>query len=400
MISVKRRVVVPLVGVILLSIILMGIFGGDPRAPRFVPVQMQPSGPYRAMYYNWGDDWGPGQDGKMWLWTVPVATNGHIQHYLYDFKSGRVAGELLNAVPMYANADQTKLLCNGFSGSATLKWKIYRWLEKFPVGRRFSGRMNLEEPFWILDLRNNSAVRIGTVFISGSRPFVHFVPSPGFRFGYDDEMPRWNGGEYVLCDLESQQLRRIKIAGTPLGWWDEQNILFLDSHDGFGLLDIRTSATTNFLTRTAISNCLQQLNLPSDAATLRPMSHWNGHDYDVLFTKSTGKSFLLKLERADLSLKLLSRDFEFNSRAHLNKDCTFYVYDGEGPQPGKGGNGGVYLKNLTNNTMVTLVEPDNGGQYSLARFWDGGVIYWRKKHLWRIDLDGSNNVPLIPGSPK
>jgi hypothetical protein len=92
----------------------------------------------------------------------------------------------------------------------------------------------------------------------------------------------------------------------------------------------------------------------------------------------------------------LYRDFELNPRGRLDNDCTHFVYDGEGPQPGKGGNGGVYLKNLTNNTIVTPVEPDNGGQYSLARFYDGAVIYWRKKLLWRVDFTGSNNAPLLP----
>jgi tetratricopeptide (TPR) repeat protein len=43
---------------------------------------------------------------------------------------------------------------------------------------------------------------------------------------------------------------------------------------------------------------------------------------------------------------------------------------------------------------------DLGHLYSLVRFCDGGVIYWRKKHLWRIDLNGSNNAPLIPESAK
>jgi hypothetical protein len=116
--------------------------------------------------------------------------------------------------------------------------------------------------------------------------------------------------------------------------------------------------------------------------------------------KNWGQAFLVKVDPSDLSFKLLDRDFKFQWSGHLNADCTLYLYQGESAGPGKGGNGGVYLRNLTNNTTMTLVEPDNGGQYSLVRFCDDGVIYWRKRHLWRIDLDGSNNVPLIPGSPK
>jgi hypothetical protein len=53
MISVKRRIIVPLAGVILVGIILLGIFSSDPRAPRFVPMRTQPSGPFRNMYCGW-----------------------------------------------------------------------------------------------------------------------------------------------------------------------------------------------------------------------------------------------------------------------------------------------------------------------------------------------------------
>src|SRR5580765_4015903 len=391
-----RLIVLVALCLLLIAVIIAGLIGTDPKAPRFVPVKSQPTGPFRAMYYDWGD-WAPVRDGKMWFWTVPMATNGHMQHFLYDFNKRRVVGELLNAVPRFANGDQTKLLCDGFSGSATLKWKIYRWLEKFPIGRGISQRMNLEEPIWILDLRNNSAVRIGAISVPAGSG-IDFVASPGIRFGYD-RISGWNGGEHVLCDLKSQQLRRIKIAGTPLGWWDEQNMLIQDSHTDLNLLNVSTGATNTLLTQATISNFLQRMNLPNDAAFIAAFCHWNGREYDVLFTNGTGARvpFLLKLERVDLSLKVLHREFRLNGREHMDNDCTHVVYDGEGPQPGKSGNGGVYLKSLTNNTTGTLVEPDNGGQYSLARFYDGGVIYWRKKHLWRIDLDGSNNAPLIPG---
>ena len=390
------RLIVPVVLCLILAVaIVAGLFGRDSEAPRFVPVQTQPIGPFRAMYYDWDGDSARVRDGKMWFWTVPARTNFQVQQFLFDFNEGRVVGQLLNAVPMFANADQSKLLCNGFSGRATMKWKMYRWLQKFPFGRSVSPRINLEEPLWILDLRSNTAVRVGAISVT-PQTGIHFVPSPGFRFGYENGAS--NSGEYVLCDLESLRLRKIKIAGAPLGWWDEQNILFLDLRNlrgDVGLFNIGTGATTTLVTQATISNFLGRINLPNDAGFISPMCHWNGREYDLLFTRGTGKSFLLKLERADLTLRLLYREFEYNPRGHLDNDCTHVLYDGEGGQSGKGGNGGFYLKNLTNNTTVKVVEPDNGGQYSIPRFYDGGVIYWRKKHLWRVDLNGSNNVPLI-----
>jgi hypothetical protein len=196
----------------------------------------------------------------------------------------------------------------------------------------------------------------------------------------------------------------VKIGGEPLGWWDEKNILFRDSAHNLRLFDVSAGVGTNLFSARTLLNRLQALGLTADASDIAAIRHFNGHGNDILLTlesqKNWGQSFLVKVNQSDLSLKLLYRDFNFQWSGHLDADLTYYVYQGESGQPGKGGNGGVYLRNLTNGTTTTLVEPDNGGQYSLVRFCDDGVIYWRKKHLWRVDLDGSNNVPLIPGSPK
>ncbi len=46
--------------------------------------------------------------------------------------------------------------------------------------------------------------------------------------------------------------------------------------------------------------------------------------------------------------------------------------------------------------LMTIVPPDNRGQYSLARFCSDGVICSRNGLLWRTDLNGNNNAPLLP----
>jgi hypothetical protein len=157
--------------------------------------------------------------------------------------------------------------------------------------------------------------------------------------------------------------------------------------------------TPLFSTNT-IASRLKELGISADPSDVTVIRHFNGHGNDVLLTlesqKNWGQSFLVKLDPSNLSFKLLFREFKFQWSGHFDADCTHYVYQGESAGPGKGGNGGVYLRNLTNDTTVTLVEPDNGGQYSLVRFCDDGVIYWRKKLLWRVNLNGSNNAPLIP----
>ncbi len=394
----RLRVIIPiLLSLVLLAVVLTGLSGKDPHAPRFVPVQTQPTGPYSHMDYGWGD-FAPVRDGKMWFWAVPVGTNRNARHFLYDLNNRRVVGELLNASPVFANRDQTKLLCEGYSASASLKWKLIRWLEKSSFGKGLSRKLNYSEAFWILDLKNNSAVRVGKVSQEvgyGSR----FVPSPGFRYAYN-QPSTVREGVLFLCDLESNLFTKIKIEGEARGWWDERNILFRDYPNNFSLFDVVTRKTNTIVTSAAISAALQKFDLPTDTADITAICHWNGKENDILLTKSSernwGECFLLQVDRKDLSVKLLQRDFKFQWSGHFDADLTHYVYQGESGKPGSGGNGAVYLRNLTNNTTMTLVEPDNGGQYSLVRFCDDGVIYWRKKLIWRVDLDGRNNGPLIP----
>jgi hypothetical protein len=351
------------------------------------------------MDYGWGE-FAPVRDGKVWFWAMPAGTNTRIQNFLYDLNSRRVVGELFNASPVFANRDQTKLLCEGYGFVAGLKWDIIAWARKFPA---LSQRLTYDQVFWVLDLRSNSAVKIGKVS-QGNGVGSYFVPAPGFRYGYNKPSTRYGTSELFFCDLESNLFTKIKIDGEPLGWWDEQKILFKDKLNNFGLYDVTMRKAETVITATDISKSLRQFGLPDDPTRVTALCHWNGRDNDILFTleneKNWGQSFLLKAERKDLSLKLLYRDFKFQWSGHFDADLTHYVYQGESRGSGKGGNGGVYLRNLTNNTTLTLVEPDNGGQYSLVRFCDDGVIYWRKKLLWRVDLNGSNNAPLISESAK
>jgi hypothetical protein len=396
----RLRLIIPIVlCLVLLAVVLAGLFGADPHAPRFVAVESQPTGPFKRMENGWGE-FAPVRDGKMWFWAMPAGTNRHVRQFLYDLNNRRVVGELLNASPVFANRDQTKLLCEGYGFVAGLKWDIIACARKFPFGKALSQRLNYDEVFWVLNLTNNSAVKIGKVS-QGNGVGSYFIPSPGFRFGYNG--PTINRGfDVVVCDLESNRFWKVKIGGQPLGWWDGKTIFLKDKANNFGLFDVVSGLGTNLLSAQVMVERLRNLGLSADPSDITAIRHFNGYGNDILLTldsqKNWGQSFIVKLDQSDLSLKLLYKDFKFQWSGHFDANLTHYVYEGESGQPGSGGNGAVYLRNLTNNTTMTLVEPDNGGQYSLVRFCDDGVIYWRKKMLWRVDLNGSNNAPLIHGT--
>jgi hypothetical protein len=281
------------------------------------------------------------------------------------------------------------------------KWKLSRWLGKFTLSKPLAKRINQVEAFWVLNLKDGSAEPVGSVSQApgfGSR----FVPAPGFRYGVNRPTASVGGHELFLCDLQSNLLTKITISGKLVGWWDAETLLVDDEWNNLAMLDVVTHQTNTILSAEMISKSLQGMGLPGSAADIGWMCNWNGRGYDFFFTlareKNWGESFLLKLDRNDRTLKLVKRTFKFKHLGFFDSEGAYYLYEGESGPPGRGGNGGVYLRDVSDDSVRTLVPPDNGGQYSLARFCVDGVIYMRNKLLWRVDLDGSNNSPLFQPS--
>ena len=388
------RIAVPgLLCLVALVLVLRVLSDPSPSAPRFVPLLSPPVGTYTRMDYDWGGAV-PVQDGKVWIETWSSRTNWHC--YLYDVTNRLIVGELFNATPIFFNHDRTKLLCEGYSLEGAWKWRLSRWLQKFPLTKPLAQKINRLEAFWVLDFKDGSAKAVGSVSQfpgSGSR----FSPSPGFRFGVIN--PTWPGTELFVCDLASNLFTRFAISGYVVGWWDAHTLLVRDERSNFVLRDVITHQTNMLFSAETTSKLLVQMGLPGSSYEISSRCNWNGREYDFFFgpgrEMNWGESFLLKLDRNDRTLKLVKRNFKFHHLGFLDAAGTHYLYEGENGTPGTGGNGGVFLYDLSDDSVRTLVPPDNAGQYSLARFCGDGVIYSRNRVLWRVDLDGSNNVPLF-----
>lgn len=280
----------------------------------------------------------------------------------------------------------------------SLKGKLFLLLNKLSLGKIPVPPTNRVESFWILDLQHPSARRIGAVSqIPGAGGRWH--QSPGFRYGYTVPSTARKGTEFFLCDLDQPGFRKIRYDGRLQGWWDDQNILVKDPADNFVLFDIVTQKTTTLFTAGAFANSLQQMGLATNLAPVVAFPNWNGRAFDFYFNAPTnwvaGWSYLLKADRSTRTLTLVSRDFEFKWGGRLDATGSHYLYDGESGAPGSGGNGGVFLRDLTDNTTRTIVPPDNKGQYAISRFYQDSVIYFTNRLIWRIDLNGSNNVQIL-----
>jgi hypothetical protein len=370
----------------------------DPNAPRFVPGQVRSVPASATILYDWGAPV-PFAQGKVWIWAISSATNRHF--FLYDLDTRQIAGELLNAGPVFCNRDQTKLLCEGHDSLETsVKQKVMAYIERLSGGKIRLPKINRAETFWVLDMRDNSVRRLGELAQfpgTGST----WRPSPGFRYGCNVPSNAEEGSAFFLCDLETAVFEKIKLQGDVQGWWDDTRILLRDPTNNFILFDVATRNTNTLFSSDALADSLRQMDLTTGIGKIRAINNWNGRDYDFYFALQSesyraGESFLLKANHADPSLKLLYRNFKFEHLGRLDASATHYLYNGESGSPGRGGNGGVFLRDLSDNTSRTLVEPDGSGQYALARFYGDEIIYFRNRLPWRMNLNGSNNVPLFP----
>jgi hypothetical protein len=395
-----KRIAIALAVVFLL--VFFGLFvalrdSRSPDAPRYVTELSQPVGPFGTEMYDWGASI-PFQDGKFWVTTTLTRTNRHV--FLYNLDKRKVDGELFNAGPVFANHDQTKLLCAGYASPVTTFKQRAAALINRLSSRSSILRTNRVETFWILDLRDNSAVRVGELSqFPGTSS--RWRESPDSRFGFN--VPN-NAGEdhlFFLCDLDDDRFDEIMFEGKLAGWWDDHEILAQDASNNFVLFDLRKRETTLLFSAGHLNQMLASLGLTNHAADLGVFPHWNGHEYDFYLmapkvSRDSGECALLRTGRANPAFTVFSRDFKFGYLGMFDDAATHYLYEGESGATGRGGNGAVILRDLSDNTERVLIPPDNGGQYSVARFYGNSVVYWRKRVLWRADINTTNSSRLFP----
>lgn len=397
-----KRIVIGLVIVFLLVLGLIFLSRPPDLSPRYVAAQTQPTGPFAREQNDWGGVI-PFRDGKMWMWAVTPGTNGargRVFHFLYDLDQQKVVGGLTNGVPIFASQDQTRLLCEG--GSSThipLKERLALLVARLGRGK-IPSSSNRVEGFWILNLRDNSSVWIGN-FSQVSGTGSRWVPAPGFRFGYNLPSTASWGREFYLCDLEEKSMQKISFIGSLQGWWSDHEIVAKDARANYELFDVASRTTTPLFKTDDITRFLLDRGITNHPANYFPIFNWNGSNYDFYLTADrrsgldTNTTFVLRVEHNGPRFTLLSRTFQLHWLGFFDASGTHYLYSGETGGPGSGGNGGVYLRDVSNNTDRVLVPPDNGGQYALARLYSNTVVYWRNEQLWRVDINTTNSSRLL-----
>lgn len=383
----KRLLIMALI--LLVVLVAWLIISHQPNAPQFKPISSFQAPSYKTLHYNFLQE-RPFEGGKMWL-LLRDGTN-NLGWYLYDIEQRKVLGELRGAWPAFSGPDQSQVFC------ATME-RYTPWLDR--IGGLLvsaSPRRECIETFWLLDLPRNSAMRLGEIrYSEGAGNFT--TPSPDYRFAFSRMSPPPQSGPTVcLFDLERRSSKPLKIDGWILGWWDNQTLLFQDQTNDFRLFNVLSGRASPLLYRTNVLAFLERHRI-EHKGILSMFSSWNGRENVFYLTDTRQKwlaaeSLLVKVERPDAQLTLLSPKFKFGWSDHFDRAQRYYLYAGR--ETGQGSDG-VSLRNLHTQTETALVTPKGERYFSTPNFYGDSVIYLhRQKELWRTDMNGSNQIRLFP----
>ena len=379
-----------LIIVLLVWAVIVGwlVLSPAPNAPQFKAVGAAQLPSYQTLYYNFLQE-RPFNGGKMWL-SLFDGTN--YAWYLYDIEQRKMLGELRGGWPAFSDNDHSQVFCATAEKHTPVVDRIFRLFT--------SGAVRTEniETFWLLDLRRNSVKRLGEMRHSaGASSFAK--PSPDFRFAFSQIMPPpQKGPNMYLFDLERKSSRSVKIDGWTPGWWDDERLLFQDGTNDFYLCHVPSGRISPLLQRANILAFLNRHGIDHKGA-LTMFSSWNGNENVFYVTDGYQKwlaadSVLIRVERPDARLTLLSPNFKFEWSDHFDHSQRYYLYSGRETNQGSDG---VFLRDLRTQTETTLVAPNGERYFSVPNFYGDKVIYVRRrKELWQTDLTGSNQIRLFP----
>ena len=347
--------------------------------------------------YNWMCP-RPFNADKMWIFTQlgalpPVGL-------VYDLERHQVLGQVTNAWPEMLFGDPARLLCSQPMATNALKQWFFSFVARLSGGRMKGPTLPRTLPmrpfgatFWILDLKNGTAKKLGDIPGIPST----LVPSPDSHYCFTARTTG-NTRELYLLDLQRPSLQKIHVPGGIIDWWDNAQLLLEGTNGTFLLYDVRKRATTPVTGLENVADFLEEKGISGAPSKTGCFTIWNGQQNDFYFTDLqqrwlAAESFLVKVERPDGRFKLVSPRFKFEWSDHIDPTGRYYLYSGR--QAGNESDG-VFLRDLANGTNRVLVAPTTNAYFSIPRFYRDSVIYIRSNALWQINLDGSSNVRLYP----
>jgi hypothetical protein len=167
----------------------------------------------------------------------------------------------------------------------------------------------------------------------------------------------------------------------------------------FVLYGVRDRSLSPLIPFQKLAALLQENGVTEDPKQAQAFAIWNGRENDFYLTDTLKKwsaeeSFLIKVERPNGRLRLLSPHFKFEWSDHLDPTGRWYLYSGR--ESGDSSDG-VFMRDLVTGTNRVLVAGTTNRYHSIPRFYGDSVVYVRSNALWQTSFDGSKSVRLCPG---
>jgi hypothetical protein len=425
-----KRIALIAVALVLVVVPAAMITFTDPNAPRFeklhAPLTLPASARVSYAFLNPS----PCDGEKLWITRYWSVTNS--ETLLYGIHDGTILGRLIHGWPMFLTPGGKLVCARPVADDRHLKERIRGFLQsvahafsKSPIrGTPFAASVasRYREPhnYLLLDMKKQTATKMGKL----ARGPSSFSPSPDFRRGYIYWDTQGGLVDLYCFDLERPAVRQAAAEVLVSGWWDNTHILLQTTNCDFVLHEVTTGQTAPFLRFEEIAEFLRNNGITGDPKKAWAIWFWNGREYDFYLADAQqrwkeAESYLIKLERPAGRFRLLSRQFKFECAGQLDPSARYYLFTGRNERLsnpftgrneglsnesvyfqdillGRGRDDSVCLRDLENDTTRILV-PSAGQSYSgRPRFYRDSVIYYRSNALWRINLDGSNNLKLFP----
>jgi hypothetical protein len=375
----------------LVAVILAVSF--EPTAPSLHPGRRPGNKSLVALHYPFLNA-NPFPDGLTSVHVNTATNEGSC--WILNVANGNVLGELTGLAPISLDGKRKRIFGIRHQPPPS---RIRQFFDMARSYLRLPARAELSSEYWLIDLANGKRER----FSSSTRWDDGFtgVSSPDQQKVYQMRMPAIAPRvPIVFYNLNTLSISSNTIPGQAYGWWSNTEIIYKDA-TGFALFDVDHTLNKPLLTKEELREWLKSKGVAQDELSnaVGAFPVWDGRDYQFyiadLHTKwSANTGFLARIEKQTKELKLISTEFQFNWSDHFDSSGQFYTYSGR--QSGQQSSA-VFLRDLKKGTERVLV-PEDKAYFSIPNFYEDSLIFIRSNALWRIDLNGSNLVRLMPPS--
>ena len=318
---------------------------------------------------------------------------------IYDLERHQVLGQVTNGWPVLLFGEPPEVVCYQpatVPAPRDLRRRLLSLIARLTGGRVKAPPSVAGQRYWQLDLGHNAAHLIGD--IPGGPNTLY--PSPDFHYGLTERIGQ-GGPEVYLLDFQRRWVQKLDVPsyGWAYDWWDNTGLLLKTTNSDFVLYGVRDRSLSPLVPFQKLASLLKENGVTEDPKQAQAFAIWNGRENDFYLTDTLKKwsaeeSFLIKVERPDGRLRLLSPHFKFEWSDHLDPTGRWYLYSGR--ESGDSSDG-VFMRDLVTGTNQVLVAGTTNQYHSIPRFYGDSVVYVRSNALWQTSLDGSKSVRLCPG---